>query len=483
MSARMLALLAGLALAPGCGLLGTPSMGPDQPPPAWELPPPPAREAPVVQAGALTRLELDNGLKLLILEDHRLPKVAVGVAVRRGAAIVDRDRAGLASYTAELMRRGAGERDALALARSVDEIGATLSVSADWDSINAGTSGLSRDLDRLVEVLADVVLRPRFDPGEGRKARDEKLAALEQAKDDPGTIVHWRATGVLYPEHRYGLPLEGTPESVRGLDAAQARAFHRRVFVPGNAVLFAVGDVSAEDFAERARQAFGPDQWESGEVPAPAPAPPARSPESTRIAVLDRPDLVQAQIVVLHEGIGRSDPERIAADLMNKVLGGSGFASRLMQRLRADEGLTYGVWSGYSLRRHPGPFRVATFTRVPETGRVVELLLGEMRAIRENPPGQEELAKAASLAVGRFGLSLETSAAVMGSLVDLDVYALPEDSLDTYRGRVRAVDTEAVARVASERVHPDRVAIVVLGPAELLSPQLERLGPVQILQP
>jgi zinc protease len=135
--------------------------------PAWERLPPPARDAPVVQDGSLQRADLDNGLEVLVLEDRRLPRVALGVTVRRGAAIVGNEQAGLAAFSAELMRRGAGGRDALALAQAVDEIGASLRVGSDWDEMSVWVTGLSRDLDRLLEILADVALRPRFETREG----------------------------------------------------------------------------------------------------------------------------------------------------------------------------------------------------------------------------------------------------------------------------------------------------------------------------
>jgi zinc protease len=453
------------------------------PKPAWELPPPPPQEAPVVQPGALTRDALDNGLSLMVLEDHRTPMAVIGIALPRGAAIVDPEQAGLAVLTAELMERGAGDRDALELAAAVEDLGATLSVGSDWDTTMVTVRGLSRDLDSLFALLSDVVLRPRLDAAEAGKSRAEQLAALTQAQDEPGTLVGWESLRALYAGHRFGLPLDGTPETVARFDEKAARRFHDRVFRPVEGVFFAAGDVTASDIVDRARDHFGPSVWPAADPAPPASAPPARAPEATRVVVADKPDLGQARIIIAHEGIDRRHPDRVAADIMNKVLGGSGFSSRLMARVRSEEGLTYGVYSGFDLRRQPGPFQVGTFTRVEETGRVVELLLEEMERIREEPPNAVELSQAISLAVGRFGLGLESSEAVLAGLVNLELYDLPRDSLDTYRTRVRAVDAAAAADTARRFVHPGRVAIVVLGPAELLTPQLERFGPVEVVDP
>ena len=470
---RTLLAAAVLLLLPGCALFRKP---------AWEQPPPPAVDGPVVQPGALHRGELDNGVDVIVLEDRRLPRVVVGVAVRRGGGIVAPAQAGLAAYTSELMRRGAGGRDALALAQATDELGASLSVSADRDSMSVRVGGLSRDLDRLLEILADVTLRPRFAPGEALKARSEILASLEQAKDDPATLAGWNLAATLYPDHPYGTPADGLPETVARFDAASARAFHRKVFVPNDAILFAAGDVDMDELFPRLGEHFG--AWERGPVAEPGPMPPNPTPGARRIVIVDRPDLAQVRIMIGHEGLARTDPRRVGASIMNIVVGGGGFSSRLMKKLRSEAGLTYGVSSGFALRRHPGPFYVSTFTRVSEVRRAIDMVLAELeRAASDEPPTADELRDAKSLAVGRFSLALETSSAVLGSLVDLDVYGLPEDSLDTYRGRVRALTTDDTAALARELLHPDRAAIVLVGPAEAIVPQVESLGPVEVVKP
>jgi len=404
----------------------------------------------VVQEGSLQRADLDNGLEVLVLEDHRLPRVALGVTVRRGAGIVDNEQAGLAAFSAELMSRGAGERDALVLAQAVDEIGASLRVGSSWDEMSVRVTGLSRDLDRLLEILADVVLRPRFEAREADKARGEMLASLERGKDDPHTLASWNLARALYEGHRYGRPSQGVPETVAGLDAGAAQAFHRRVFVPNDAIFSAAGDVAMDDLLARVGHAFG--AWEWRPVSEPGPAPPALAPPERSIVVVDRPDLVQARIALAHE-------------------------------VRAEEGLTYGVGSGFALRRHPGPFYVSTFTRVSEVRRTLDLVLAELERAKSDPPSEKELRDARALTAGRFSLGLETSAAVVKALVNLDVYGLPEDSLDTYRSRVRATRVEDTARMAHTLLHPERMAIVLVGPAVDIVPQVEDMGLVEVVTP
>ena len=477
----LLATTAALALA-GCAGLGLPELpGLGGAPPLWEQPPPAPRDHPVVPEGRLHRTRLANGLEVLVLEDHGLPWIEMGVTARRGVGIERPEEAGLAALTAEVMQRGAGERGALELARMVDDLGASFGVSAGWDATSVRLAGLSRDRDALFEVLADVTRRPRFESMEVERARAEQQAALDKAREDASTLAAWWLDEVLYPGHRYRLPAGGTPESVAALDADALRAFHRRVFVPGNVVVHAVGDVDAEAFLAAVREAFG--SWEEGPVPEPAAPPRAPAPPERRIVVVDRPDLGQTQLRLGHDGIARDDEARIPAQLVNTILGGGGFNSRLMQTVRADAGLTYGIGSGFDQRRRPGPFQVGTFTRNAEVGRVVRLVLDEIEALRTTPIPPDELDAARSLRSGRFALALETAAAVAESLVDLDVYGMPAELLDTYRTRLRAVSTAEAEAVARALLHPDRMAIVAVGPAEELVPQLEPLGPVEVVQP
>jgi zinc protease len=469
----LLSLLLSLVAAIGCAGMG--------PTPVWDQPPPPIIDAPIVQPGALHRYELDNGLLLVILEDHRLPMVSIGMTVRRGASSETVENAGLAQFTAELMKRGAGERDALALANATDEIGASLSVAAGFDSMTAHVGGLTRDLDRLIDVLADVVLRPRFDLVEVQRTRREMLAAMERAKQQPNHLERKQAVATLYPGLRAGLPVSGVPQSVRGFDSQTAREFHDRMFVPNNAVFFASGDIVAEELLARIGSSFG--AWQAGEIPAAGPPLPSPAPTERQIVIVDRPDLVQTRITLIHEGLARADPERISASLLNSVVGGGGFSSRLMKRLRADAGLTYGVRSGFSMRRDGGSFSVSTFTRVAEVRRVIEIILAELERVRTDPPSPEELDRARAIAVGGFGLGLETSGALLAALVNLNVYGLPEDSVDTYRSRIRAVTVADTQRSAIELIHPGRAAIVLVGPAETLVPQLAGFGPVEVVTP
>jgi len=450
--------------------------------PAWEQTPPPIAEGPVVPTERVRRGQLANGLEWFVLEDHTLPRLELGWVTRRGAGSEPAHRAGISVLLTSVMQHGAGGRDSLALAQSVEGLGAALSAAAGWDSASVRITGLSEDREQLFELLADVVRRPRIESGEVERARKRQLASLESARDNPGELVGRELARTLYAGHRYGDDISGTPEAVATLDGADLREWHGSLFSPVHSILFAVGDIDAATLQAEAQARFG--TWK-GEDPPPPTAPVAdQTPERRTVVVVDRPDLVQAQVAIAHEGIARSDDVRVPASLMNNVLGGGGFLSRLMGKVRAEEGLAYGIYSGFSLRSQPGPFSIQTATQVDQVGKVVAIVLDEVEAIRSTrPPSAAELDGAKRFNAGRFALGLETSSAIAGSLIDLDVHQLPDDSLDTYRTRVRVVTLDEVAAQAKQRLHPDRVAIVAVGPADKLVPQLEGFGPVEVVKP
>lgn len=462
----------------------------------WDEPLPSPIDSPVVDASRLHRFEFENGALLLVLEDKRLPAFSLGFTAPRGAAVEAPGREGVARYTADLMERGAGDRDALELAAAVEALGAGFSVSSGWDSFGVSIGGLSRDLPALFDIFSDVLLSPRFDKAEAKRARGEQLAALRTAGDDPDTLAGWTFSKTLYPEHRLGLPISGTSESVEKLDAAAARAFYEKIFTPRQGVFHAVGDVDAEDIRRRIEAAFG--AWQ-GPVPVqtgPAPAAAAGAEagaesesaaqagwSAPRIVLVDRPELGQAHVVVGHAGIAQGAEDRDQVSLLNTMFGGGGFSSRLMARLRAEEGLTYSVYSNFGRRRGSGYFAIRSFTEVAELEPLLKGLFEEFERMRSLPPDEDELSRAKTLSTGRFALALETAGAVMSSLVDLEIYDLPRDSLDTYRGRVRALTADKISEAAERYLRPSHASVVIVAPADKVRTLLEAHGPVTLITP
>jgi zinc protease len=477
--ASLFALFASCASAPAARDAAALAEPTEREPFAWELPPAVAEERPIVDPSRLHRATLENGLQVVVLEDHRLPRVSAGFVALRGAAIEAPEELGAAAFSAALMERGAGERDALAFATAIENLGAELDVAADWDTLRARVAGLSRDAETLFALLDDVVRRPRFAAADAKRAVAEQRAALAQAKDDPAALASQHFMRALYGAHRLGEPIAGVDATVARFTPAAARAFHARVVTPAGAILWAAGDVDPQAFIARAERAYG--DLRGGAVAPLPPLPPAQT--QRRVLIVDRPELGQAQIAIGHEGIARDDERRLEAQLLNTAFGSGGFSSRLMSRIRASEGLTYGIYTQFVQHRAPGPFVLNTFTRVPKVSELLDSAFMELARVSREPPAGAELEHARSLRIGSFPLALETTEAIMRALLDLDVYGLPRDTLDTYRSRMRAISADEIAATANALVHPERATIVVVGPADALRESLAKYGEVEVVAP
>ena len=428
--------------------------------------PPTTADEPIYDPDSFRHHRLDNGLATILWEDPSAPTAMLGIRVRRGAGSVDRQHAGLAKLTAALMDRGAGERDAPALTRAVRELSGVLEVNASWDKITVEMEGPADDIDRLVEILADVVMRPHFKDEAAESAVNQLVTRLRNSRNAPRRLQRHFAADLLYPNHRAGLPLEGTEATVSALTSEDARGFHSEIFVPNNALFFAAGAFDADELLTLVTEAF--DGWAPGPMPPAAPPHPSPVPDARRVLIVDRPGLVKSTRVSLaHDGIPRQSPDRGAAHLLNEVI---------------ELSAIFMVRGESRMYRGGGTYSLAAVTHSNKVRRVVDLLLAELERVRKQPIAEPELEQARTEVLARFARSLAPRYGVFSALIELDNYEMPEDSLAMYRSRTRAITAEDLEQYARRLLHPDRAAIVLIGPAEILLPQLDGLGPVEVVQ-
>jgi zinc protease len=439
----------------------------------------------VVSAGedlelpAVERVTLDNGLRLVVAEYHKLPLVELILVVGSGAAQDPEGKSGLANLVAGALRRGTAVRGAQAFAEAVEGLGGEVSGNAGHDTTTLNAEFLAKDFGAGLDLVAEMVLRPAFSRDELRRERDEVLAALRARYEDPSAIADVCYAGFLFRGHPYGRPVEGRPKTVAALSRRDVLDFYGRHYRPNNAIAVAIGDLPAAALIERLRGAFG--GWPAGPPAPPAPPVPARWSER-RILLVDKPGATQAQIRLGNVGIARRDPDYIVAQVANTALGG-GFSSRLIAELRVKRSLTYAAWSAFVARRVPGDFRVGTFTKVPTTGATVRLALAEVGRYRTEPPAAEELDRARNYLRGQFPLRIQTPDALASRLAEIEWHGLPLDELATYRSRVARVGAAEVAAFVDRAVPPPgTMAVVVVAPASVAA-ELEGLGPLEITTP
>ena len=416
--------------------------------------------------------ELPNGLKVFVIEDDRKPTITMRLVIKSGDAL-DGDKPGIAGFVASLLNRGTATRDALAFAKAVDSLGATLEAAAGPDSISVSTSGLTKVTDPLLDLFADAVTHPVFAAEEFAKAQKRTYSSLIAQKKEPHALVGKLMSVTLFGEHPYGKFT--TPESVKAITRDDLAAFHAKWFAPNNASLAIVGDVKAADILPKIEKTLG--GWARKDIPA-VPKTAIAPVTGLTIHLLDLPGSVQSNVIVCRNGPSRAEATDLPeVNVMNSVLGG-GFSGRLFQNLREKHGYTYGSSSAFGYNKEAGYFQATAETRNDVTAPAITEILGEINRIKTEPVAAPELELQRQYNTGNYLLSLENAGRVASRVQDIDLYGLAPDFYKTYAKRMAAVTAEKVTELANKYLSTKDTAIVVVGDAKQVRESLEKLGKV-----
>ena len=423
--------------------------------------------------------ELPGGLAVYAARHGDVPLVSLELVTPAGGQHDPPGRHGLSTLTAGLLDEGTARGGALEIAARVERLGGYLASGADWDSSYLAAGVLSSNLPAALELLAEVATSPTFPPEELERLRRQRLAELLRRRHDPAILADERVTEEIFRGSAYGRSLLGDEESVAAIARDDVVAHYRRHYGLRDAALVAVGDLDPEALVAAAERIFG-----GGGGP-PAPPPPEVRPAALPgvvVHVVDRPGAAQTELRLGHAGVPRRHPDYSPLVVLNTLLGGQ-FTSRINLNLRERNGYTYGAHSRFVGRRGPGPFLVSAAVATEATGAAAREVLGELERLREEPVGPVELAETRDYLIGVFPYTVQTIGDLAKRLEMLGTYGLPDDYFERYIERVRAVTTEEVQRLARRHLHPDRIAIVAVGPAETLERQLSALGPVTVWSP
>jgi zinc protease len=420
---------------------------------------------------------LPNGLRLLVLEDHRLPQVSFQLVIPGAGGYFDPDDLpGLASFTATLMREGTATRSSNQISQELEIMAATLNASAgsSTEAIVAGSS-LTDQAAKMIELVSDVLLHPSFPDEEIARFKQRARATLAQQRANPGFLAAEMFSRAMYGSHP-AARLSATQEAVDRLKRDDLVAYHREHYLPDRAVLAIAGDVSMLQARLVVEAKLGgwakPAVTTTRSIPEPAPV------DSSKIFFVGRPGSVQTNLIVGTQAIERTNADYDVLSVMNKIVGG-GPTGRLFLHLREDKGYTYGAQSALDARQHRGDWAASTNVRTEVTEPALRDLLEEVRQIREMPVSDQELADAKRSMVASFALSLESPAQLLSLALTQWRYKLPEDYWDRYADRVMAVTKDQIQAAARKYLGQDRLQIVVVGdPARALDP-LRKLGPVE----
>jgi zinc protease len=429
--------------------------------------PPPLSLRPM-QIPTAHETNLPNGLTLVIVEDKRLPLVSYRLAFRTGDAHDPVGLPGLTDMMSGLLTEGTQSRTSRQIAEEVESMGATLHAGASSDYTTISASALTQFGDKILELMADVVLRPSFPENEVELTKQNTKENLKQQRAQPSFLASETLSRVMFGEHPYSL-ITPTPESIDATTRDRLVEFHRSAFVPNNAVFVVVGDVELDTIVACIEKLFG--SWQSAEARKDDfPAPPARFGRSAYL--VDRPGSAQSNIVIANIGITRTSPDYFPMLLMHTVLGANA-SSRLFMNLREEKGYTYGAYSSLDARRTAGTFRATAEVRTPVTGDSLKEFFYELERIRTAPVSEKEIANAKSYLTGVFPIRLETQEGLIDQLVQMRMLALPEEYLQTYRDQVQSVTVDQIQEVARKYVKPDEAAIVIVGDGAQVIQQLK----------
>ncbi len=406
---------------------------------------------------AVDERTLDGGATLLVSEQHGLPVVILVALLDAGSRRDPVDQHGLANLTADLLTEGTQSRSANEIANAIEFVGGSLSSGANVDYATISMRVLRRDLDLGLELFADVLLRPSFPAAELERTRDAVLASLKDDEDDPTTVAGKAFGRELYGPHPYGHPVEGDPASVSAISRDDLKRFYAEHYGPEGTVIAVVGDVEPNQIASRLGEVLA--AWQ------PRPRPPLTRadapPDSARRIEIDRP-VSQASVVIGHRGVARTNPDYEALTVVNYVLGGGGFSSRMMDKIRSEAGLVYGVSSYFSGGQLRGSFRVVMQTKNESVPEAIALARAEIERMRADGITAAELEDAKRYLTGSFPLNLDSNNEIASYVASTWFLGLGADAADRYLRGIDAVSLDDAARVAAQYLHPDRLLEVIV---------------------
>ncbi|GIV58498.1 MAG: peptidase M16 [Rhodothermaceae bacterium] len=424
----------------------------------------------------LQRATLSNGLNVVLAERHATPVVDFSLLVDAGYAADQFALPGTANLTMAMLDEGTTSRTALEISEELALLGAGLGTGSNLDVSTVSLTALKENLAASLDLYADVILNPAFPPHELERIKKEQLARIQREKVTPVQMALRVFPKLLYGEdHAYGVPFtgSGTEEALQRLTRDDLVAFHQTWFKPNNATLVVVGDVTMDEVLPLLEERFG--AWQPGDVPQKNIATVAHRPAQA-VYLMDRPGSQQSIIFAGHVAPPANNPNEIAIETMNTILGGA-FTSRVNMNLREDKGWSYGAFTLLFDARGQRPFLVYAPVQTDKTKESMAEIEKELRAfLTTNPPTPEEVAKAQDNLTLQLAGRWETINAVEGSINDIVRFGLPDDYFDTYAERVRALNPDQVAAAAKEVLHPDNLVWVVVGDREKIEPGIRELG-------
>lgn len=414
-------------------------------------------------AGPLAEREiLPNNMVILHAERKTLPIVTVVMAVKAGSIAEPSDKAGLAYLTAALLNEGTKKRTSREISEAIEFVGGSLSASAGPDYTTISLSVLKKDIDLGFDLLSDILMNPAFKEEEIQRKKRITRNWLIQQNEEPGIVASIAFSKAVFGGHPYARQVQGTIESLDLISRQDIIDFHDTFFAPNNTIMSVAGDISRDELKALLNRHLG--NWKQKTIPS-APLPNISARKGSTVIKANK-DLTQANIILGHLGISRDNPDYYAVSVMNYILGGGGFASRLMDNIRDNKGLAYDVHSFFSANKFSGSFQAGLQTKNESANSAIDEVLREMERMRSELVSDRELQDAKSYLTGSFPLRIDSNSKTAGFALAVEVNNLGLDYVDKYPSIINAVTKEDILRVAKKYLDTKNYVLVVVGNME-----------------
>lgn len=418
-----------------------------------------------------------NGLSIAIVERPGAETVTARLIIKSGAAFDLAGKAGLASFTADMLAMGAEGLSRQNIEGLLDKTKSKLAVNTGWDATTITITTTPMNLDLALELLGKLVATPSFSDVEFQDLKKKRIEEIKKAQADAAQTAADVFADELYGYYPYGHTILGTPESLARITRGDLILFHRRHYLANNAALAVVGGASFEDAMSAVRSGLG--RLLKG-APPPSTFKPPQPLAATRVVLVDKPDAQFSQVVFGHFGISRTDEKYFAVRMMNYILGGS-LESRLSKRLINELGYTKSINSNFDARALGGPF---TISAVIENRQVYDAIVESLKIVELFRKGEitpAELQSAKDYFINSYNSSIASDEGLAQELTDIELYRLGRDYIINYAQRIGSITTEDIKQAAAVKLRPDVMLISVVGSAAQLQESLKKLGPVEVI--
>ncbi|GER93690.1 insulinase family protein [hot springs metagenome] len=405
---------------------------------------------------------LSNGLTVLHAERHNLPIVMVTLLIKASPLNEPDDKAGIAYLTAKMLTEGTKKRKASEISEEIEFMGASLDASTSSDYTTISLSVLRKDVEKGFEIFSDVLQNPLFPEEEIKRKKEIIKGSLMQSEEDPSFVASKTFIKEVFGDHPYGRLVNGSIETIDSIKRGDIVKFYNEHYISDNAILSVVGDITPNELNSLIDKYLG--RWKTGDKSQQTEVriQTEKKHKDKKIVIIDK-NITQANIIFGHRGIARDNPDYYAVSVMNYILGGGGFASRLMKVLRDDMGLTYSIYSSFSGNKEIGQFEVEVQTKNESAGTAIREILKQINKIKTEAVTEQELNDAKAYLTGSFPRRLETSKRIADFLAAVEFYKLGDDYIKRYPDYINQVTKEDVLRVAKKYLNSENYVLVIVG--------------------